>query len=117
MSGNGHAWQHGTRRGLFVAARPINLEGRSVQNNTQKPKRKTLDDRLGVVGLAVAAVVMTMIFPPIGLVCALTAIYKLIKRNNDPTLSRTSKTIAWTLLALWLIELLFIWPLVMEGIK
>lgn len=74
----------------------------------QKPKRKTLDEWLGIKGLGLLAVLAMLILEGLADVAALTAIYQLIKRRNDPTLLKNEKIVGWVLVSIWFVMLLLI---------
>lgn len=80
----------------------------TTETTTPPAKRKTLDDRLGIIGLSSIAVIGSLftggILKPIAYVCGLSAIYYLIKRRKDPTISKNTKIIGWVLIIIWLIE-------------
>jgi len=71
-------------------------------------KRKTLDERLGILGIASVAVIGMFIFQPVANVCGLTAIFLLIKRRNDTTVLKRTKIIGWVLVAVWFLLVLFV---------
>lgn len=76
-----------------------------------KKKRKTIDEYLGITGLAIIAVVGSLfggLIRPMAYVAGLSAGYYLIKRRNDPTLKKNTKIINWILLVIWLVEVGFI---------
>jgi hypothetical protein len=74
-----------------------------MKNEPQQSKRKTLDERLGILGIASVAVIGMFLFQPIANVCGLTAIFLLIKRRNDKTVSKSIKVIGWVLVAIWVL--------------
>ena len=72
-----------------------------------KKTRKTLDEYLGIVGLAIIAVIGTPLgglLRPIGDVAGLSVAYYLIKRRNDSTLTKKTQIIGWILFVVWLLE-------------
>ncbi|NCN51240.1 MAG: hypothetical protein COZ34_02410 [Candidatus Pacebacteria bacterium CG_4_10_14_3_um_filter_34_15] len=79
-----------------------------MKKNSQPSKRKTLDERLGIVGIASVAVIGMFIFQPIANVCGLTAVYLLVKRRNDKTVPKRTKVFGWVLVIVWLFLVLLI---------
>ncbi len=70
-------------------------------------KRRTIDDLLGINGLLVIALIgspLGGILSPIGYVCGITAISKMIQHRKDTGVKKKTRIIRWILLILLLIE-------------
>jgi len=81
-----------------------------MDNNSQlKPKRKTLDERIGIIGMATIAVIGMFIFPPIANICGLSAIYYLLKGRKDNNIPKKVKVIGWILVSVWLVIIGFLY--------
>jgi uncharacterized membrane protein len=82
--------------------------------NEKKPvskKRRTIDDLLGINGLLAVALIGSPLgsaFSPIGYVCGLVAISKMIQNRKDRSVKKKTRVIRWILLLLLLIEAIII---------